>query len=144
MCRPTLGKGKQGVCYHVVISLMFFPANFANVHEPLMMPGEHFGTDLLNIQVRQGSVTANTRQPKSCLGRDFNFKRDSFGVVQYEHGRCLKQVTAINFILLSNSKFKCEFKFTKYLRGTKYLFAIYQTSRIRKPINQKIFELDRI
>ncbi len=38
------------------------------------------------------------------------------------------RVTAINFILPLNLKFKCEFKFTKYLRGTKYLFAIYQTN----------------
>ncbi len=34
-------------------------------------------------------------------------------------------VTAINFILPLNSKFKCKFKFTEYLRGTKYLFVIY-------------------
>jgi len=37
----------------------------------------------------------------------------------------------LNFILPSNSNIKCEFKYTKNLRRTKYLFAIYQTSRIR-------------
>ncbi len=54
------------------------------------------------------------------------------------------QVAAINFIYPLNLKFKCEFKFTKYLRGAKYLFAIYQTSQIQIPLNQKIFKLDRI
>ncbi len=36
------------------------------------------------------------------------------------------QVTAINFILPSNSKFECDFKFTKHLRGTKH--SIYHLS----------------
>jgi hypothetical protein len=37
-------------------------------------------------------------------------------------------VTVINFIFLSNSKFECEYEFTKYSRVTEYLFTIYQTS----------------
>ncbi len=49
-----------------------------------------------------------------------------------------RYITAINFILPSNLKFKCEFEFTKYMRGTKYLFIIYQTSQISKLIDQKI------
>jgi hypothetical protein len=42
----------------------------------------------------------------------------------------VKKVTAINFILSLNLKFECEFEFTKYLRGTEFLFAIYRTSKI--------------
>ncbi len=42
----------------------------------------------------------------------------------------VKKVTAINFILSLNLKFECEFEFTKYLRGTKFLFTIYRTSQI--------------
>ncbi len=34
-------------------------------------------------------------------------------------------VTVINFILPSNSKIECKFEFTKYSRGTEYLFTIY-------------------
>jgi hypothetical protein len=33
----------------------------------------------------------------------------------------------MNFILPSNLKFECEFEFSKHLKRTKYLFAIYQT-----------------
>ncbi len=53
------------------------------------------------------------------------------------HFLILFKVTAINFILPLNLKFKCEFEFTKYLRGTKCLFAIYQTSQIWILINQR-------
>jgi hypothetical protein len=42
----------------------------------------------------------------------------------------------------SNMKFKCEFKFTKNFRKTKYQFAIYYTSQIQILTNQKIFKLD--
>jgi len=34
-------------------------------------------------------------------------------------------VTAIIFILPSNSNIECEFEYTKNLNRTKYLFAIY-------------------
>jgi hypothetical protein len=40
-------------------------------------------------------------------------------------------VTAINFILPSNLKFECEFEFTKYLRGTEYVFCIDATYEMR-------------
>jgi hypothetical protein len=46
------------------------------------------------------------------------------------------QVTVFKFILPSNSNTECEFKFSKNLRRTNYLFAIYQTSRIRISINK--------
>ncbi len=42
----------------------------------------------------------------------------------------LHSVTAINFILPLNSYTKCEFEFTKNLRRTEYLSAIYRTSLI--------------
>ncbi len=48
----------------------------------------------------------------------------------------------INFILPLNSKFECEFEYSKNSRRTEYLFPIYRTSQIRIPINQKIFELN--
>ncbi len=48
--------------------------------------------------------------------------------------------TAINFILTMNLKFECKFEFTKNLRRTEYLFAIYGTSQIWTPIKQKIFK----
>jgi hypothetical protein len=33
---------------------------------------------------------------------------------------------------------------SEYSRVTEYLFTVYQTSQIRIPVNQKIFEYDRI
>jgi len=39
------------------------------------------------------------------------------------------------FFFPSNLKFECEFKYTEYLRRTKYLFMIYQTSQIQILIN---------
>jgi hypothetical protein len=38
-------------------------------------------------------------------------------------------------------EFKCEFEFTKNLRRTKYLFAIYQTSQISIQINPNIYQI---
>ncbi len=40
----------------------------------------------------------------------------------------------VHFTFKSNTK--CEFKYTKNLRRTKYLFAIDQSSQIRIPRNQ--------
>jgi hypothetical protein len=43
----------------------------------------------------------------------------------------LFMVLVISFNLPWNLKFKCEFKFTKYLKKTTYLFIIYQGSQIQ-------------
>jgi hypothetical protein len=53
-----------------------------------------------------------------------------------QHDGTEHQVTAINFILPLNLKFKCEFEFTKYSRGTKYLCVIHQTSQIQISMNR--------
>ncbi len=42
----------------------------------------------------------------------------------YQCHEILRYVTAIIFILLLNSKFECKSEYTKYLRGTEYLFTI--------------------
>ncbi len=34
-----------------------------------------------------------------------------------------------------NFKFKCEFEYTEYSRGSKYMFVIYQTSQIEILVN---------
>jgi hypothetical protein len=34
-----------------------------------------------------------------------------------------------------NLKFKCEFEYTEYSRGSKYTFVIYQTSQIEILVN---------
>jgi len=43
-------------------------------------------------------------------------------------------------MLTLNLKYECESEYTKYLRVTKYLIAIYRMSQIQIPIIQKIFE----
>ncbi len=62
----------------------------------------------------------------------FLLLRDLLRIYDKREGNCDK------FYLPSNFKFECcEFKLTKYFRGTKYLFTINQTSKIWIPINQR-------
>ncbi len=77
----------------------------------------------------------------------FQMKLTLLSLVQYcfiKKEQSIYQVTSINFIFPLNWNFECEFEFSKYLRGTEYLFVIYQRSQIRILINQNIFKLGQL